>query len=229
MSRPRKRFWRRLFASRPGQRFLGGAIATYIWLVHVTGRVRFDTHPEAQPYLDGDKPAIFAFWHGRMLLMARFCPPKRRMWVVISTHRDGEWISRAMHNFGLGSLRGSSHRGAHAVLRRALDRLQKGENVSITPDGPRGPREVAQPGAVGLASLAGLPVIPVSFAAGFGWRARSWDRFLVAFPFSILGFAVGEPLFVTAGANDGALSAASLQLTDRLLEATRAAELLTRR
>lgn len=223
---PLRKAWKKLFTGFGGQIFLGVLIASYIHLVHLTSRVRRQVHPDAAEYVRGEKPAIFAFWHGRMLLMPVFSPPNRAMWVMISHHRDGQWIARAMRAFRFGTVRGSSRKGGHGALRNALNRLQAGENIAITPDGPRGPFEVAQPGAVGLAAMSGLPVIPVSFAGNMRWHARSWDRFLVIFPFARLSFVAQEPLFVMESADEKAQAIATQDLTDRLREATRQAEWL---
>ncbi len=212
------------FTSRYGQVVLGVIIASYIHLLYFTARVRRQVHPEAMPYVRGEQPAIFAFWHGRMLLMARFCPPKRPMWVMISSHRDGQWIARAMRAFRFGTVRGSSSRGGHGALRNALGRLKAGHNVSLTPDGPRGPFEVAQPGAIKLAAMSGVPVIAVSFASSFSLRAHSWDRFLLAFPFGRLSFVAAAPLFVDADADESTLMQGSAKLTQRLAEATKLAD-----
>lgn len=223
---PLRKSWKKLFTGFGGQIFLGILIASYIHLVYLTSRVRRQVHPAAAEYVRGEKPAIFAFWHGRMLLMPAFSPRNRAMWVMISHHRDGQWIARAMRAFRFGTVRGSSRKGGHGALRNALNRLQAGENIAITPDGPRGPFEVAQPGAIGLAALSGLPVVPVSFAGNLRWHARSWDRFLLIFPFARLGLAVNAPIFVESTADEKAQALATQHLTERLRDATRQAEWL---
>ena len=50
---------------------------------------------------------IGAFWHGR-LLMAPLVYGGRGIKILTSRHRDGELISRTIHRFGLGTIRGSS-------------------------------------------------------------------------------------------------------------------------
>ena len=149
--------------------------------------------------MSGEKNAIFAFWHGRLLMMAMLCPPKRKMNILISTHGDGEIIARAMHNFGFGTVRGSSTRGGAGAAMRSLTVLEAGENIVITPDGPRGPEMRVQPGIITIAQMTGLPVIFGAFSASRYKHMRSWDRFLLAKPFGCIHYEVSAPMFnVTA-------------------------------
>ncbi len=135
------------------------------------------------PYMKGELPSLYAFWHGRLLLMPMLCPPKRQMHVLISTHNDGEIISLAMHNFGFKTIRGSSTRGGGGAAVRVVKALQEGDNVSITPDGPRGPAMKLQPGIASIAEMVKMPVVCVTFSASRHKRMHSWDRFMVALPF----------------------------------------------
>jgi len=57
--------------------------------------------------------AIGAFWHGR-LLMTPLVYGGRGLKILTSRHRDGELITRTVHRFGLGTVRGSSTRGGIA-------------------------------------------------------------------------------------------------------------------
>ena len=156
-----------------------------------------DMHAGAKPYARGEKNAIFAFWHGRMLLMAVLRPPGRKMHILTSTHRDGEVIAGIMHRFGFGTVRGSTTREGAPAAREALAALKAGGNLSVTPDGPRGPLMRVKPGLITLARRADVPVIPVAYASTRYRRIRSWDRFLLALPFATVYYAVGAPLFDT--------------------------------
>ncbi len=114
------------------------------------------------------KNIIFAFWHGRQLMLPityQMHRKGRKMAVLISQHRDGEFISRTIKYFGLDSARGSTYRGAVRGLKRLVGLLNQGMDVGITPDGPRGPKYKAQPGAVELAKLSGMPIVPATFGA----------------------------------------------------------------
>ncbi|MEW6683066.1 MAG: DUF374 domain-containing protein [Nitrospirota bacterium] len=116
---------------------------------------------------------ILAFWHGRQLMMARLPYGGRGVDILISRHRDGELISRAMRSFGFASVRGSTTRGGSAALKTLIRRAREGRDLVITPDGPKGPRQIAQPGVIYLAKATGLPIFPVTFGAS---KKKSWRR-----------------------------------------------------
>jgi lysophospholipid acyltransferase (LPLAT)-like uncharacterized protein len=178
------------------QNLICALVWAFIRFVYLTGRVTLEIDPAAQAYMRGGKNAVFAFWHARMMVMPMICPPGRRMHVMISGHHDGLIIARAMRFFGFGIVQGSSRRGGREAARGAIEALERGDNVSITPDGPKGPAMKVQPGAAAIARNTGLPVIPVAFAARPCRRFRSWDRFVVALPFSRIRYQVGAPIFV---------------------------------
>jgi lysophospholipid acyltransferase (LPLAT)-like uncharacterized protein len=111
---------------------------------------------------------IFAFWHGRQLMMPiaqRRLNKGRKLAMLISTHRDGEYISRTISRLGIDSVRGSTYKGAVKGFKQLLRVHNSGIDVGITPDGPRGPKYKAQLGVVQLAKLSGSPVLPVTFGA----------------------------------------------------------------
>jgi lysophospholipid acyltransferase (LPLAT)-like uncharacterized protein len=84
--------------------------------------------------------------------------------ILISRHRDGELIHRVMARFGYKAVRGSTTRGGGVAFRRMVALGRSGEDLAITPDGPRGPRQVVKDGVIHLAKATGLPIIPVTFS-----------------------------------------------------------------
>ena len=208
--------------------------AGYIWFVHATSRWQIVNQDIPQAYWDSDKPFILAFWHGRILMMPYCWPRGRRMNMLISRHRDGGLIADTIGWFGLDTVRGSTakpgrerDKGATAALMEMLRKLKSGEYVGITPDGPRGPRMRATEGVAAVARLAGVPVIPCAFGTRSRRLLSSWDRFVVALPFSRGVFVWGQPIEVPAGARGAVLDAARLQIEAGLNEVTREADRLT--
>jgi lysophospholipid acyltransferase (LPLAT)-like uncharacterized protein len=136
----------------------------------------------------------------------------RGITAVISEARDGEYLARFAASLGYGTIRGSSTRGGRRAYAEALRSLAGGTPVGITPDGPRGPRRVAKAGAILAAARAGAVIVPVHADAHPGWRARSWDRFLVPAPFAKVRLAYGRPFRADGLASDSAVALAAREL-----------------
>lgn len=134
-------------------------------LIRLSMKIETTGFELTEPFFENGRNVIFAFWHGRQLMMP-FVPCYRRGGVVlISLHRDGEFVSRTVGYLGIGSIRGSTTRGgsraALQMIRTARDKL----DLWITPDGPKGPRFKVHPGIINIARKTGLPIFPVTFSA----------------------------------------------------------------
>ncbi len=164
---------------------------------------------------------ILAFWHEHLVLMPCFewWPP--RVAIMISQHRDGELIARAVRPLGIEAVRGSSTRGGRGALRAILQAYREGASLAWTPDGPRGPRRVAKIGIVQTARATGALIVPVAAATRFGRRLGSWDRMLIPYPGARLVYSVGTPIAVATDADSAALEAARIAV-ERELERVRA-------
>ncbi|MEZ5690124.1 MAG: lysophospholipid acyltransferase family protein [Rickettsiales bacterium] len=184
------------------QFILSHMLAFYIRLVMLTAKKEFYIHPEAKIFMDGKKNAIFAFWHGRMMLLPAV-NPQRKMHVLISDHSDGRLISQVIKRFGQDTVKGSSSKGGTEAVRDIIRLLKNGDNVSITPDGPRGPNQTAAMGIVTIAKLSKLPIIPVTFYATKHKRLRSWDKFMLAKIFSRIYFCIGQPIDIKIANEEG--------------------------
>ena len=121
---------------------------------------------------------------------------------------------------------GKQDKGGGGALRAMVRQLSHNEYVGVTPDGPRGPRQRVGDGVLSVARLSGAPVIPVSFGATRRSHARSWDRFLIALPFSRGVFVWGKPHYVPRDADADMLEKARLMLEDDLNHITEEADML---
>lgn len=131
------------------------------------------------------EPVIYALWHAELLpLMMLYAPAG--MATMISHHADGEIASAVVRALGSRVVRGSSSAGGKAALREMVRLGRDGWPLAITPDGPRGPAGRCKPGVVRLAAQSGLPIVPVAAHPAAGWRLRSWDRFIVPRPFTLI-------------------------------------------
>jgi lysophospholipid acyltransferase (LPLAT)-like uncharacterized protein len=128
-------------------------------------------------------PAIYIFWH-EYIPVPLHLRPHCGMCVLLSQHQDAELLTQAAHFAGLDTVRGSTHRGASAALRRLM-REGRGRSLAITPDGPRGPRRRLAAGCIYLSSRLQLPLVPLGLGYDSPWRYRRvWDQFAIPRPFS---------------------------------------------
>ena len=152
-------------------------------------------------------PLVLGAWHGG-LLVAAVCWRDRGLVIPVSQSRDGDRIDAVLRRLGFAaSARGSSSRGATALLRELIRRVRAGETIGMLPDGPRGPSGVAKPGIVALARATGARLVPVGVAAAPVWRFGSWDRARLPRPFARVRCVYGEPLCVPRDASPEALEA----------------------
>ena len=137
--------------------------------------------------IDGQCMAIT--WHGELFIspqVYRRLRKHHKTSAIISQHHDGDLIAKTLSFFDIVPLRGSSRRGARAVLLSAIKSLKEGYSVMVSPDGPKGPRHSMGDGAVVLAQKANLPLMVVNFQAKSYWQLKSWDRFTIPKPFTTL-------------------------------------------
>ncbi len=145
-------------------------------------------------------PVIFVFWHGRLLPLIHV-HRQDSIVVLVSEHRDGDYLAHLLHHFGFGTVRGSSTRGGVRGLKGLIRAARRGLDLAITPDGPRGPNRELKLGALTAARMTGLPLVPVGVGVTSAWRIGSWDELLVPRPFSTVRVAYGRPSFVSRHAS----------------------------
>lgn len=198
------------------QSTLAWLIACYIRLLYLTTRWQIDCPPATKQVLDRGQPVVGCFWHGRMIMMRAALPRGMTIHIMISEHRDGQLISRAVANLGVLTVSASSKRGGASALRATQRLLTTGKSVAITPDGPRGPRMRAKMGAIKAAQLSGAPILPISGTVSRRRILSSWDRFCLALPFSRGLILWGEPIEVPRHATSEELESLRRLLEDRL-------------
>src|SRR4051794_34089249 len=186
----------RLPALQPALAWLVGS-----YLIMALRTTRWDVHGSNHlaPFAGG-RVVIAAFWHERLALMpmlwvkAQVMQPTKaaNIHMLVSQHRDGRLIGSVLRRFRVQIIQGSSSGGAVTAMRRGMALLKDGQQVAITPDGPRGPRRVAASGGAQIAALSGAPVLPCSAQISRRRVLRSWDRMVLPLPFG-RGVLVCEP------------------------------------
>ncbi len=130
---------------------------------------------------------IVAFWHNRLLIAAELRRRFRahtKMSGLVSPSRDGAILTRFFRFLGINAVRGSTSRRGGLAMMEIVHRLSHGEDVAITPDGPRGPRYKFNPGAALIAQKTHCPVALVGSKYSCAIRVNSWDGFFIPLPFS---------------------------------------------
>lgn len=159
---------------------------------------------------------IFGCLHGRMFLPV-WKHRHDRITTLVSQSRDGELVARLVEALGHRTVRGSSHRGGMAGLRKMVEAGRDGP-LGMMVDGPRGPREDPKPGTIALARMTGLAIVPLAGVAVRAWEFNSWDRFQLPRPLSRAWVLYGEPLRVPRSAKgEDALEEYRLELQRRLI------------
>lgn len=176
-----------------------------------------------QEAINGRKTVIYAAPHGRMLGLIAYTRG-RPIAMLASKSYDGSIIANVLRWLGFDVVRGSSSKGGARGIIELIRRLKDGSEAAVTVDGPRGPQWHVKPGIVQIAAKSGALILPMTFSCK---RAhvfhKSWDRFVLPFPFSCLSIAYGAPIAVDRSAGKEDIEAICQQIkmvlkqeTDRL-------------
>ncbi|MGM0470908.1 MAG: lysophospholipid acyltransferase family protein [Bacillota bacterium] len=186
--------------------------------VEVSGRKRLE-ELRAQ-----DKKLIFAFWHGKMLLPIYYFR-QHGYHGLASQSRDGEYISGVLTKLGWQVVRGSTSRGSVKALLELIKALRAGDNVAITPDGPRGPRHETKLGTVYLAKKSqDSLIIPVGVSFSKQKIINSWDHFNLPYPFAKASLYFGTPIAVDSEADKSVIEDKRQEVNSALRAANQQAE-----
>ena len=220
---------------------LGRLIWAWMSLVAHTIRWKVEIDPAAREAWRENDGIVVASWHSRIMILPAGWIRFIRGWkdrvnraaMLISLSPDGEAVARAIDHLDLHAIRGSAankkkrkDKGGARAIAEAARLLKSGAAVCITPDGPRGPAEQVSPGAIMIAQRAGAPIVPYALSVSPCWRLKTWDRFIIPFPFTRGAIVLGPPIATPRTADPDALRAA---LQERLDAATRRADMLAGR
>src|SRR2546428_7723137 len=98
-----------------------------------------------------NRPYVHAFYHDQLLMMTYSYLGQthgRRLVVLSSRHRDGEYVSRTLERIRHQMVRGSTAHGGVAGLKEMIRHLRNGRDVAFVTDGPRRPRHSLQMRAI---------------------------------------------------------------------------------
>jgi len=160
-------------------------------IIFIVMKLLWFTYRKKYHYIDPviEEQCMAVTWHSELLIspqVYRKLRKKQLTSAIIAQHHDGELIARTLGFLNIFPLRGSSRRGAKAVLINAIKALKDGHSVMVTPDGPKGPRYSMSDGAVALALRSDLPLMVVNYKPNSYWQLKSWDKFIIPKPFATL-------------------------------------------
>ncbi len=206
-------------------KFGGANLARFIRLVDKTSEHLFDP-PDMQQRFGAEHPAICACWHGQFMMLASSRPKGMKFSAMVARHGDAELIGEAMRRIDVELIRGAGaggrrkDRGGAYALKASMSTLKSGSSVVITADVPPGPARRAGIGIITLARLSGRPILPLAAATSRYYSLNTWSRLTLNLPYSKLGFAMGEPIFVPRDAPPEELERLRQLLEDSLNETT---------
>lgn len=171
---------------------------------------------------------LLASWHGRSFIpILRFAG--RRYWSMISTSKDGELQNDLFGRLGYQTVRGStSARGAVVAALTMSKELRRGGVLALTPDGPRGPLHHVHGGVIFLAEKSGCKVIPAGISAWPRITFKTWDSYIVPYPFAKGALIFGEPIEVPSKLSEEDREAWCLTLADAINALEQQAEAMVR-
>ena len=161
---------------------------------------------------------IFAFWHEYIgLVLPRWGHVP--LTVLVSQHRDGEWVNQTARALGMNIVRGSTSRGGSQAIRE-LKKHGSFSSITFTPDGPRGPRREMALGPVYLASVLQMPIVPVGAGFENPRRLNTWDKFAIPRPFTRARMIFGPKIYLPRKMKRDALEASRVKIQDLITALT---------
>ena len=182
------------------QRVIGTIVGWVLRLVGSTLRVEVDDRAGLSE--SSENPVLWSCWHNTVFVLpymrVKFYS-HRKVVVLTSASKDGAVLESAVAVCNIEAVRGSSSRRAVAALIALRKAVKSGNDVCITPDGPRGPRYKLQPGIIKMAESTGASIVPIRVEFDRCWKLGTWDAFRIPVPFSKVSVILEKSVKVEAG------------------------------
>jgi lysophospholipid acyltransferase (LPLAT)-like uncharacterized protein len=189
-----------------------GALAA-TWRIRVIGE-EFERAARAS-----GRGVLYTIWHETLLPLTWHHRTRRDITMLVSPGIDGDYLEAFSLPLGFQVIRGATGQDGLKAFLGLGEVLAAGRPAAIAPDGPLGPRRVLTPGAVVMAQRTGAMILPLHASATRGWRAGSWDRFLIPKPFTRVTVRYAEPF--TVGPDATGIETATAQLAGAFAGLTR--------
>ena len=164
-------------------------------IVHYSSHIEFIGNDPRKK----DFRCIYAVWHGEIFVLFSAFARFKKLAVI----NHPLWYMKPIHVmlylFGVEKiyLGSSGYNG-----RRAADSLiealaSKKFSSIVNPDGPSGPVRKLRGGILHMAHKSRLPIVALAISCKPEFRLNTWDRKLIALPFSHIRVRFSEPIYVT--------------------------------
>ena len=190
------RVLKRFSKTSAGQKLIGFIFYYITKLISRSIRWKYFEQSKKSNIYNNKNKYIFCCWHNRLFLGTHLLPRNRVINALQSSHSDGMITSLAFQYLGMNVILGSSKKGGMQAFRKMVKRLQLGESIAITPDGPKGPKEKVKEGVIKLAQMTDTPIIPLVWATKKFKIINSWDNFVLPYPFSKGIYSFGKPIHI---------------------------------
>ena len=197
-------FKKKIFKFSFSQKILAFIGYLYILFVGYTSKIQIKNSELPEKLWRENKPFILAFWHGQLMMIGHVWKSKAVLNMLASSHSDGRFGAYIAGHFNLKNVSIMS-KNKSPSLRKVFKILDEGKYIGITPDGPRGPNRKVSEGIIKIAVHSQVPIIPIGFASNKNLKLRSWDSFLITYPFSRCIFVWGEPIIIPSSVKDKSL------------------------
>jgi len=198
-------------------RILGALGRKLLWLWTKSTRMTILGEETYLTLRTDKKPVIFMVWHGRIFIVPFFFR-RRNIMPLVSPSGDGEIAASIMSGWGYQILRGSSSHSMVSSWKEMLEELHRGGEVIIVPDGPKGPNRLAKMGGLKLAQKTGAYLVPFTFSTNKKKFLRSWDSFLMFYPFRKVVAIYGKPIFISPELIDEDLENKRREFENKLID-----------
>ena len=216
-------FKKKIFSYPRVQKFLAFLGYLYILFVFITSKIKIKNETLTNKMWVENKPFILAFWHGQLMMIGFVWKSKKILNMLASSHSDGRFGAYIAGHFNLKNVSIESNNKSPS-LRKVFKLLKEGNCVGITPDGPRGPKRKVSEGIIKIAINSQVPIIPLGFASNKNCNLKSWDSFLITYPFSRCRFVWGEPITIPSSTKDDDLDKYKNFLEEKINDCMESAE-----
>ncbi len=216
-------FKKKFFKFSISQKILAFIGYLYILFVCYTSKIQIINSELPEKLWRENKPFILAFWHGQLMMIGHVWKSKAVLNMLASSHSDGRFGAYIAGHFNLKNVSIMS-KNKSPSLRKVFKILKDRNYIGITPDGPRGPNKKVSEGIIKIAIHSQVPIIPLGFASNKNLKLKSWDSFLITYPFSKCRFVWGEPITIPSSTKDDDLDKYKNFLEEKINDCMESAE-----